>query len=487
MFKRQDHSRQQGLLIAEAVRAIEESGRELPATDQIEQAIATSELGVEQRILQRARLLATDADVTAGLGRVRHIARRLSYGAVALFSLLGALAALQAFSQASSQVNFYWLLFILLGVNLATLLAWAVGLWFSFRTGSGTALGKASSLIMKQLVNRLGHHRATDPLVAGAWLGVMLDGAIGRWTLSRLSHGLWSGYLIGGLAMILLLFATRQYNFVWETTLLNDTAFIHLTQLLAVLPDQLGFTTPSLEQIASSRLGASAGEMADARQSWASLLIASLLLYGILPRLLLLTLSTALQALALRSAPLQLSRPYYVRLRQRIMPVAAQLGVVDPDQEAPHAQEPPRIPGDVQPIPGDAYWVGIELGPQEPWPFAEVGPRHNLGNIDDRPTQHQALADVKALGNNPLVLAVSLQRSPDRGLRRIISQLVTAHPRSVWLVLVESSANTMGDAGERDARLCDWYALAEDCGVEADRITQRVLIANEPRYGAANG
>jgi len=486
---RRGKNRLDALLTAEAVRGIEESGQELPAAEQIELTVATSELMVEERILQRANLLAAEADVAASLSRVRRLARNLSYAAIALFTLLGALASMQAFAHTSAQVNFYWLLFILLGINLASLIAWVVGLWLSKRAGSGAgnALGQASSFLLKKLVAGMGRQRAADPIVASAWLGVMLDGRIGRWSLSRLSHTLWSGYLIGGLVMILLLFATRQYNFVWETTLLDDRSFVHLTQLLAVLPDQVGFSTPDIDQITGSRLGADAGALASARKNWASLLIASLLLYGIVPRLLLLALSSALLSHALRNARLQLSRPYYVRLRQRIMPVATPLGVVDPDEEAPHALAPPRMPGDVLPIPAGAYWLGIELGPQEPWPFPEIATRYDLGNINDRASQHQATAAVKALGGSPLVLAVSLQRSPDRGLGRIISQLVAAHPRSVWLVLLESTINTMGSASERDARLCDWYALAENCGIEADRITQRVLVATDPRHRAGNG
>ena len=440
---------------------------------------------VEQRIIERARQLALDAGIGSSLQRVQGYAHTLSYGALVLALLLGSLAALQAFDQGNAVVNFYWLLLVLLGFNLASLVFWLLGLWASNSSTAG-ALGQSGAYLVQHWIAKTARAGANDVQSAKAWLGVMLNGAPGRWALSSLSHALWAGYLIGGLLMIFILLAARQYDFVWETTLLGETTFIPLTRALALLPDQMGLPTPSLEQITQSRLGADPLLLASARQAWASLLIASLLLYGALPRILLFTLCRALQARALSNFQLDTSRPYYVRLRQRLIPPARTLGIVDADDDATQAKSSGAVSSSDHAIPADAYWLGIELGPEELWPPLPIPSQQDLGRVSDRDDQHRALARVAELGSTPLVLAVPLHRSPDRGLARLISQLLSAHPQGCWLALLENRASGTPDS-EKDARLCDWHALAAQVGFEADNITQWVVNSTADNVEANHG
>ena len=461
-------------LTAEALRAMEEEDQHLPSAAEVELAIAQSHASVEQRILERARLLAPDVGISASLQGVQRLARLLSYAAIGLFAVLGALAALQAFSHTAAQVNFYWLLLILLGLNLMSLGIWAIGLWTFTPQREQPLLARSGAYLVRRLVNKRNGPDSTDAHTARAWLEVMLSGDNGRWNLSCLSHALWSAYLLGGLLMIFLLFSARQYNFVWETTLLQQGSFVTLTEWLAWLPEQLGWSTPTHQQIINSRVGANAALLADARQNWASLLVACLLLYGLLPRLLLLALCALARARALHDFQLLLSRPYYVRLRQRLVPQSAPLGVVDADEDAPRAASQGRPRADSQAIPDDAFWVGIEWDPDEPWPLPGIAETRDLGYINDRASQNAALARLPALGNAPLIIAVALSRSPDRGLARIIGALRSSHRRDSWLVLLESTSEELDNA-VRDARLCDWYSLADDCGIDANRITQRTF------------
>jgi hypothetical protein len=461
-------------MTAEALRIVEESGQHLPASVQVEQAISQSHATVEQRILERAKLLAPDAGINHSLQRVQHLAKLLSYTFIGLFALLGALASLQAFSHNNAQVNFYWLLLILLGLNLVSLTVWAVGMWTGSRQGGQPLLARSSVYLVNRWINKRSGANSTDAHTARAWFSVMLSGANGRWNLSCLSHLLWSAYLLGGLLMIFLLFSARQYNFVWETTLLQESSFVWFTQCLAILPEHLGWTTPTLEQITSSRLGADGALLAEARQNWASLLVASLLLYGIVPRLILLALCALARAHTLSTYRLLLSRPYYVRLRQRLLPQTTALGVVDPDEGSPLISPASRPHPDGQPIPADAFWVAIEWDPDEHWPLPGIAQKFDLGCVNDRDSQHATLARLPSLGNHPLVIAVSLQRSPDRGLARIVGKLRETHRRDSWLVLLESAHNKLENP-LRDARLCDWYALADNCGIDANHITQRAI------------
>lgn len=468
-------------LIAEAVRHLEQNDHTLDGSDQVESAMAGHGGSVEQRIIERARQLAVDAGIGPSLQRVQSYAQTLGYIALALALILGSLAALQAFDQSHSVVNFYWLLLVLLGFNLASLVFWLLGLWASNSAAAGV-LGKSGSYLIQHWIAKTATPGSNDITLTQAWLSVMLNGAPGRWALSSLGHALWAAYLIGGLLMILVLLSARQYDFVWETTLLGADTFIPLTQALAVLPAKLGLATPSLEQITQSRLGGDPLLLASARQAWASLLIASLLLYGVLPRLLLFALCRMLQSRALARFQLDTSRPYYVRLRQRLIPPARALGIVDADDEATGSSRRSPISDHTTTMPADAYWLGIELDPEQNWPPQPLPPQRDLGLISNRDEQHRALTRVAELGRSPLVLVTPLQRSPDRGLARFISQLLSAHPRNCWLALLEHPGSAVTSKQERDARLVDWYALAAQSGIEADNITQLLApLANDDR------
>ncbi len=464
-------------LTAEAVRHLEQNGDTLDGSEQVEAAMAGHGGSVEQRIIERARQLGVEAGIGPSLRRVQSYARTLGYIALALALVLGSLAALQAFDQGRSVVNFYWLLLVLLGFNLASLAFWLLGLWASNSAAAGV-LGKSGAYLVQRWITKTATPGSNDITLTKAWLSVMLNGAPGRWALSSLGHGLWAAYLIGGLLMILVLLSARQYDFVWETTLLGADTFIPLTQALAVLPAQLGLATPSLEQITQSRLGGDPLLLASARQAWASLLIASLLLYGVLPRLLLFALCRMLQSRALAKFQLDTSRPYYVRLRQRLIPPARALGIVDADDEAADTSRSKPISDHSTSMPADAYWLGIELDPEQAWPPQPLPPQRDLGLISSRDEQHRALIRVAELSRSPLVLVAPLQRSPDRGLARFISQLLSAHPRDCWLALLENPGSAGTSEQERDARLVDWYALAAQSGIEADNIAQ--LLAPIP-------
>jgi hypothetical protein len=461
------------------VRYLEQDGEALPGSEQIERAMAGGGGSVEQRIIERARQLAPEAGIAQGLQRIQHYAHLLGYGALLLALVLGGLAALQAFDQGHGVVNFYWLLLVLLGFNLASLAFWLVGLWAS-KSATASLLGQSATFALQRLVGKASVSGPRDVQLSRAWLGVVLNGAPGRWTLSTLSHGLWTAYLLGGLGMILILLAARQYDFVWETTLLGADTFVPLTRALAWLPAHLGLPTPSLEQISQSRLGADAASLASSRQAWASLLIASILLYGILPRVLLLGLCRWLKARAFNQFTLDTSRPYYVRLRQRLVPPATTLGVVDADDETPGIQQPTPVHTNHEAIPADACWLGIELGPNEQWPPLAISQAQDLGCVVDRAGQQRARQQVADIRRTPLVLVAPMHRSPDRGLARFIGELLEQHSGACWLALLENQATGKLSAKERDERMVDWYALAARCNIEADRITQLVVNNANP-------
>src|SRR5690606_33860564 len=147
------------------------------------------------------------------------------------------------------------------------------------------------------------------------------------WLLGLGVHGLWSLAMFSALLTLLALLATRRYGFVWETTILGESAFVGLTQALGALPALLGFSVPDIEQIRAS--GTLATDLDGARQNWAGWLGGVVLIYGMLPRLLL-ALSYEWRTRRGRAARrVDVQRPAYRRMRERLQPASDRLGSQD--------------------------------------------------------------------------------------------------------------------------------------------------------------
>ncbi|WLQ15910.1 DUF2868 domain-containing protein [Hahella aquimaris] len=461
-------------LQAEAIRHIQEN--EAYAELSLREPAHTSGQGLEQHVLDRARQMGEGVALRPRLQKTAEAAKKVAFAAMALLFCLGALAARQAFDGAQQgSVNFFWLLLALLGVNTLMLALWAGGMALASRKAKTGMLGQTLEWTVAYWMARLGGKNGADAAAAQAWFAVMNAGALGRWNLSRLSHALWLSYLLGGSTMILLMLAARQYDFIWETTILSESSFQALTQGLAVLPQWLGFSSPTSEQIAASRIGGSPADAEAARQAWSGLLLGAMLTYGIIPRLLLLAASWVAYGRARAAFRLNLARPYYVRLKQRLIPATRVLGVVDADDGArPQTGPEPQQAREETP-PTQSYWLGVELDNAHMAAGESVPVAFNLGNVLDREGQHTALQRAQTLKQAPLVAAVSLQRSPDRGLKRFLAQLTEGRKSLTWLELCETAGYFDQDEQGRDIRICDWHQLAAECGIEPQRVVHRVI------------
>ena len=453
-------------LTAEVVRELE-GDEPLPEHGPIEAELAGSDLPVVRKITLRAQRLGRRHHLDVHIDKALRNTGLATLAIGALFVVLGALAASHAFSQVSANtVNFYWLLAVLLGFNLLALVFWAIGLALSRLTNS-----RITSPLqhLQDLVNRWFSSGSAVQQVYRAVHGVLWSGDSGRWLLSRMTHAFWLSYLAGGLAMILLMLATRQFDFVWETTLLGPDTFVSLTETLSILPGTLGFSVPDSAQVAASHPGVMReGDAGASRRAWAGLLLGCMVVYGILPRLLLLGASQALLVRARGRFRLPLSDPYYIGLRNRLMPATRRFGVVDPDRH----QRPAAVP--VNPIatdsrlPDNALFTGIELNPDQPWPPGGIPTGDDLGIVNDGPSQHRVLDALATSGGRPLVAVVPLMRSPDRGLERLLGAL-KAHSRGP-LYLALSEADTEDRPVETNGRERDWFRLAAGLGIGADSI-----------------
>jgi hypothetical protein len=276
--------------------------------------------------------------------------------------------------------------------------------------------------------------------------------------------------------MLVIMLATHQVDFVWQTTILSLQSFQWLTELLAYIPNLLGVPVPDAIQIQQSHLGA-VNVIADAQQSrfvWSTLLISSLLIYGLVPRCFLFLLMLFLLRIKRKTFTLNLSNPYYVQLRQQLKPNVSALGISDPDTERAIPDEHLyHSKSGSQPLPAVFYPLAVELSDAQLHlcyqHVKQYSPAQSesLKHICDFQSQQSLLSDFADIKQQAIVLYVALARLPDRGLLGFIKSLTSLGGKSFYLVLIDGGrAQSM----QLDKRRSDWYALAAQAGIPLDNI-----------------
>ncbi len=407
-----------------------------------------------QRLNTRAKRLIQENALNDTLQHPRLQFIRARRICLALAVILGGLAASQAVSEYST-LNIYWLLAVLLGFNTISLLLWLSGVALNLQS--------LSSGIVAQLTSWLPYRNKKDPSIASlashAWWESCLTGEVGKWRISVLTHQFWLTYLTAGISLLILLMLAKQYNFIWGTTLLPDSTLPSLTQILGTPLEAMGFTIPNDPQTIASRVGVNKQD-AQTRTAWATFLIGALLVYGIFPRLLMLGLARIMQAWSEHRFKLDLYLPYYIELRQRLMSREISAEVVDADPMAGiKPVEVVRPSGNVA-IPFNAQAFGIELDASIHWPESMSCQL----NIIDQQSHDEAMALIKNM-NVPLVLGVAAHRLPDRGVQRLIKELVDGTKEKPWLILLSKPSTPVASTRE-----FAWFRLAETCGIPAEQV-----------------
>lgn len=262
--------------LTELVRNLE-SNNHVFATDPllVTEKLQNEDGSPKQKLHRRAKRIDSNGKLAKVLGkidaRIKSIMVMMSVvwcvsGFLGLFTLLQA-----------NVVNFFYVLVCLLGFHTLMLVGWLL-LTFINR-------GKQSANWFASLVSPSYLIRGKDDVTQAAvsLYEQQLEHSGMRWYLGKFSHQLWLATLTGMLLAIIFLLVVRQYSFSWESTLLSDNALIGLTQTLGWLPSLVGFNVPDSAAIIQSRLVTDALPLSVARQ-WASLLVGSLLMYGIVPR-----------------------------------------------------------------------------------------------------------------------------------------------------------------------------------------------------------
>ncbi len=430
--------------------------------------------GFEDRLWQRASCLVQQHDLSALLGRAARLSRYVKTFALILAVLLGALGIIYAITD-SHTINIYWLLLVLLGFNIISMLLWLTGISLNIEGLTSGVLARLTSWLPGHLESKSQVRESQDRKKLGmqadrAWLACNFSGPVGKWQFSKLTHQLWLAYLFAGLFFLVLLLMVRQYDFVWGTTLLSDTVFVTLTEVLSVPLDMLGFATPSPDQVQATRVGplqasAALASSAELRYLWAQFLLGSLLCFGIVPRVLLWSWSAMMCRRARRLFALDYYLPYYISLRQRLMPLASHGQVIDADAVPAIIYRPSAVRPVQHTLPAETQWVAVELGDDMSWPLASIDASNDLGQVVDRASLGSILQRLQDNQCPVIAVVVSSVRAPDRGVQRTIASLMSGGEQR-WLVLLQKQE----DESITNTRLSAWYRLAEACDVPADHV-----------------
>lgn len=416
--------------LTELVRNLE-SDKHIFATDPL---LITEKLQAEdgtpiQKLHRRASRIDSNGALARVLGkidgRIKGIMIIMSVvwcisGFLGLFTLLQA-----------NVVNFFYVLVCLLGFHTLMLVGWLV---LTFINRSESSSNWFASFVSPSYLIR-GKDDVTQAAVN--LYERQLEHSGMRWYLGKFSHQLWLATLTGMLLAIIFLLVVRQYSFSWESTLLSDQTLISLTHILGWLPSMVGFDVPNEAAIIQSRLVTDALPLSIARQ-WSSLLIGSLLMYGIVPR----ALAWIFCALLFRTKKMRLdiNLPYY----QKIINFW-QRKVVDADDYLP-------APAPIAPkalVSSGSKLVALLEYPTDQQQWWQTGlvvqsneAIENFGIVDDR----EDMARLQAyLDKHPVqvLLGINDKALPDRGTLRKLDQIAAHAKHGLIVQLLDNDSGVL--------------------------------------------
>ena len=377
-------------------------------------------------------------------------------------------------------VNFFWALGGTLGVETLALIIWLLLILLRPTTMSSGSLGGIIFALGRRVAGWL--HRGPVQLVAARAVGLVYSrGAIGRWTLSAISHALWLTFLGSCLGLLVLMLSIREYTFAWETTILSEQTYVPMTKAIAVVPQALGFHVPDESEILASRWTGQGPPPSSANEAWSQLLMGSIVVYGMVPRFVLLVICLILRKRACVRYRLDTTLSGYTRLESRIMPRSASIGVVDAEEEPPREDRPaqrisPRE-ADGDRFPGPVAVVGVELDREATsWPIPIEGRAClDLGIVDNREERKRAaeLLGQATVSPRLLVAVCSLITTPDRGVFSYLEKLQRLSSLPLAIVLTDGEKlRRRGQINDVGQRVEDWRKLAATIQVSDEAVIE---------------
>ncbi len=443
------------------------------------------------------------------LGRRIALGFRWVRGLLLLTGLLlgwGTAMALLAYSEGGPPVNVGTFLLVVVGAQLALLVLSLVGITFTRLFPNAPVFGDIQQL-WRTLATWLGgiagaaESRLTADVREALLLGRSrlrrrgsLYRPLERWTLVELSQTFGVAFNAGVLAGGLLLVVVSDLAFGWGTTTesLNAESMHRLVRVVSMpwaelLPDAV----PSRELIEESRYsrlegrysGAAPGTRGDPTLvgGWWPFLLAATVVYGFLPRLLLLTVSITLRARALARVPLDAPEVEQI-LRRLTAPKVATQGEHEHEHErgrdtnAPAARgegehrAPPLAPSGTCVVVrwrnADAPDAAIRRVLKERFDW-------QVERVLDLDFGRPGRATAELVGEGAVVVLAESWEPPDKGLRRWLESLrgTVGEQKPIWVLLFSGRSGEQLNPAERD-ELAIWrdrLELIEDpfLGVES--------------------
>lgn len=397
-----------------------------------------------------------------------------------IFLIVGASSVSQFLvNESGTQINFFWAIVLFIAPNILSLIIWSI-VYFKRHVLSLPWLANLL-LSMLTLVDKLQHKVTTKHThyvdLFQYYFEHRFGAYMGRVQLSMISHLWWSCYLLGATLSLFLVLATHQVDFIWQTTILSEDTFLKLTQWLTYLPNLLAINVPTPSDVSHASIGiVNTLQVAqEIRISWSNLLIFSLIVYALLPRIILMLVFYQGIKQKKKNFQLDLSDAYYIQLKNILHPIGKASFISDADQ---HKANPNNHQGKETSqynqslvMPENAYPIAIELNQR----ILQQADKHvlkhysvDLINVLDNASQQAAMSALKSSAAEHVILYVDVNRVPDRGWLSFAKKCQYKSNVQLYLLLFgEQSANKAKIA----SRLENWIEIAAKVNISSQYIS----------------
>lgn len=344
-----------------------------------------------ERCVKRAELIDSDGHLKNALHRNEFLMKIARRGYYIAYFLLGYLA---VFGLLGTQiVSFFYVFLSILGLHTLTLFWWVLRLkkpksysWLSF------------------IFDKLRPQKPLDKTAFDIYQEEFFQKDGGKWQIGKLIHQVWLFGLFGNLLALLGLFLFKSYAFIWESTLLSNEHFAQALSLLSIIPSFLGLNVPTTTELLNNQATPA---------SLAILMMASVVLYGILPRYVA-YLYCAVKAKG--SFRIDKNLFYYENLLRQYSQT-----IIDKDDYIPSRPNPAKAVIDTK-----TKLVATLERPaiHQKWYQAGAGTdAKDVGVIDSKDDIRQAVILANTL-NAQIYLGIDTHTLPDRGVLRKFDTLV---------------------------------------------------------------
>ena len=401
---------------------------------------------------------------------------------VVIAAAAGVFAAMGSLDTSGEQpVNIFWLLGAILGGQTLLLLAWLllalVGgrLLRRFSIG-GVIITTAGFIASKFTIGGDADGKTRRRRVGAAAAAIAnadFGGSRARWALGTISHLAWTAFNSGLLVSLLAILSIQQFDFGWETTIGSDEFFEEAGEVISIAPNWVGFDVPTEDQLHAARIDPTTGTLADAgdppRRAFSGLLIGSVVLYGLAPRIILFLACLGLWRRTRRRWRPDTDAARFAPLRRMTEPQAVRVGTQSVDRNDLSTDDEQLVPIEQRRTEGAAI-VGIELDtPACGWPPPCGAPVEDLGILESREDRAAIARRLSIATTRParLIAIADVATTPDRGISRSLEQIHQAAEEPKLQVVLTGGERFRArvDAKALERRTDDWHTLVDDLGI----------------------